>query len=175
MRLQDSCVQYWGTDSMCFAIPWHPCFCSNCSVTQHRVRKLWFLEFGIETLVYEFFIFWCFIFLLCRNSKWKFLDGVKISGAPPPRKVIVQQCICDLGILELLCNYVSVCFASKLSDDHRLVMVVKQFELYLVGLFHYLVMDVNEFWFFCHRHHLQRNFSLQGLRSAFVPLLLLKF
>ena len=39
----------------------------------------------------------------------------------------------------------SVCFASKLSDDHRLVMVVKQFELYLVGLFHYLVMDVNEF------------------------------
>ena len=57
----------------------------------------------------------------------------------------MQQCICDLGILELLCNYVSVCFASKLSDDHRLVMVVKQFELYLVGLFHYLVMDVNEF------------------------------
>lgn len=41
------------------------------------------------------------------NSKWKFLDGVKSSGAPPPRKVIVQQCICDLGILELLCNYAS--------------------------------------------------------------------
>ncbi|XP_059627802.1 uncharacterized protein At3g06530 [Cornus florida] len=39
------------------------------------------------------------------NNKWKFLDGVKLSGAPPPRKVIVQQCICDLGILEVLCNY----------------------------------------------------------------------
>lgn len=38
------------------------------------------------------------------NSKWKFLDGVKVSGAPPPRKVIVQQCIRDLGVLETLCN-----------------------------------------------------------------------
>ncbi|XAR66099.1 hypothetical protein NMG60_11012179 [Bertholletia excelsa] len=41
------------------------------------------------------------------NSKWKFLDGVKVSGAPPPRKVIVQQCIRDMGILEALCNYAS--------------------------------------------------------------------
>ncbi|KAA8539764.1 hypothetical protein F0562_026456 [Nyssa sinensis] len=41
------------------------------------------------------------------NSKWKFLDGVKASGAPPPRKVIVQQCIRDMGILEALCNYAS--------------------------------------------------------------------
>lgn len=24
-----------------------------------------------------------------RNSKWRFMDGVKVSGAPPPRKVIV--------------------------------------------------------------------------------------
>ncbi|KAI8564501.1 hypothetical protein RHMOL_Rhmol03G0186500 [Rhododendron molle] len=41
------------------------------------------------------------------NSKWKFLDGVKASGAPPPRQVIVQQCIHDRGVLEALCNYVS--------------------------------------------------------------------
>ncbi|KAF5959772.1 hypothetical protein HYC85_000981 [Camellia sinensis] len=41
------------------------------------------------------------------NSKWKFLDGVKASGAPLPRKVIVQQCICDMGVLEVLCNYAS--------------------------------------------------------------------
>ncbi|GAB4854073.1 hypothetical protein Ancab_022655 [Ancistrocladus abbreviatus] len=41
------------------------------------------------------------------NSRWKFLDGVKSSGAPPPRKVIVQQCICDMGVLEVLCNYVT--------------------------------------------------------------------
>ncbi|XP_057972834.1 uncharacterized protein At3g06530 [Malania oleifera] len=41
------------------------------------------------------------------NSKWKFLDGVKASGAPPPRQVIVQQCIRDMGVLEVLCNYAS--------------------------------------------------------------------
>ncbi|XP_022736219.1 uncharacterized protein At3g06530 isoform X2 [Durio zibethinus] len=41
------------------------------------------------------------------NSKWKFLDGVKVSGAPLPRSVIVQQCIRDMGVLEALCNYAS--------------------------------------------------------------------
>ncbi|OMO94828.1 U3 small nucleolar RNA-associated protein 10, partial [Corchorus capsularis] len=41
------------------------------------------------------------------NSKWKFLDGVNMSGAPPPRSVIVQQCIRDMGVLEALCNYAS--------------------------------------------------------------------
>ncbi|XWS60132.1 hypothetical protein CRYUN_Cryun07bG0008200 [Craigia yunnanensis] len=41
------------------------------------------------------------------NSKWKFLDGVKVSGAPPPRSVIVQQCIRDMGVLDALCNYAS--------------------------------------------------------------------
>ncbi|PIA50335.1 hypothetical protein AQUCO_01300820v1 [Aquilegia coerulea] len=39
------------------------------------------------------------------NSKWRFLDGVKVSGAPPPRKVIVQQCIRDMGVLDSLCKY----------------------------------------------------------------------
>uniref|UniRef100_A0A6N2JZM9 BP28 C-terminal domain-containing protein n=1 Tax=Salix viminalis TaxID=40686 RepID=A0A6N2JZM9_SALVM len=42
-----------------------------------------------------------------RNGKWKFLDGVKASGAPPPRNVIVQQCVRDMGVLEALCNYAS--------------------------------------------------------------------
>lgn len=41
------------------------------------------------------------------NSRWRFLDGVKVTGAPPPRKVIVQQCARDMGILEVLCDYVS--------------------------------------------------------------------
>ncbi|XP_030533160.1 uncharacterized protein At3g06530 isoform X1 [Rhodamnia argentea] len=41
------------------------------------------------------------------NTKWKFLEGVKVSGAPPPRQVVVQQCIRDMGILEVLCNYAS--------------------------------------------------------------------
>ncbi|KAL0547236.1 hypothetical protein IC582_017165 [Cucumis melo] len=43
--------------------------------------------------------------LVLGNSKWKFLEGVKLSGAPPPRKVIVQQCVRDLGVLEVICNY----------------------------------------------------------------------
>lgn len=39
------------------------------------------------------------------NSRWRFLDGVKASGAPPPRDVIVQQCIRDMGVLEVICNF----------------------------------------------------------------------
>ncbi|KAJ1272131.1 hypothetical protein BS78_06G179400 [Paspalum vaginatum] len=39
------------------------------------------------------------------NSKWAFLDGVKSSGASPPRSVLVQQCIRDKAVLETLCNY----------------------------------------------------------------------
>ncbi|CAA7017065.1 unnamed protein product [Microthlaspi erraticum] len=39
------------------------------------------------------------------NTKWKFLDGVKNTGAPPPRSVIVQQCIRDKQVLEALCDY----------------------------------------------------------------------
>ncbi|CAN6981738.1 unnamed protein product [Brassica oleracea var. botrytis] len=39
------------------------------------------------------------------NTKWKFLDGMKNSGAPPPRSVIVQQCIRDLNVLKALCDY----------------------------------------------------------------------
>ncbi|XP_078440573.1 ARM repeat superfamily protein [Wolffia australiana] len=57
------------------------------------------------------------------NNKWVFLEAVKTSGAPPPRKVIVQQCLCDRGVLEAICNYalpakgfchakVVVCFAT---------------------------------------------------------------
>ncbi|KAF6149893.1 hypothetical protein GIB67_008614 [Kingdonia uniflora] len=41
------------------------------------------------------------------NSKWYFLEGVKLSGAPPPRKVIVQQCMRDMGVLDALCEYAS--------------------------------------------------------------------
>ncbi|QHN96949.1 Ferrochelatase-2 [Arachis hypogaea] len=40
-----------------------------------------------------------------RNTKWRFLEGVRVSGALPPRTVLVQQCICDEGVLEVLCNY----------------------------------------------------------------------
>lgn len=51
----------------------------------------------------------------CRNTKWKFLDDVKITCAPPSRKAIVQQCVRDLGILDVLCDYVST------SDAHYLI------------------------------------------------------
>ncbi|GMH10729.1 hypothetical protein Nepgr_012570 [Nepenthes gracilis] len=39
------------------------------------------------------------------NSRWRFLGGVKATGALLPRKVIVQQCMRDMGVLEVLCNY----------------------------------------------------------------------
>ncbi|KAK6936870.1 U3 small nucleolar RNA-associated protein 10, N-terminal [Dillenia turbinata] len=39
------------------------------------------------------------------NDKWRFLHGVKVSGAPPPRTLIVRQCISDMGVLEALCDY----------------------------------------------------------------------
>ncbi|KAK1306394.1 Uncharacterized protein QJS10_CPA10g00970 [Acorus calamus] len=42
-----------------------------------------------------------------RNKVWGFLEGVKTSGAPCPRKVIVQQCIRDKGVLNAICNYAS--------------------------------------------------------------------
>ncbi|KAJ8645947.1 hypothetical protein MRB53_007695 [Persea americana] len=57
------------------------------------------------------------------NNRWGFLGGVKASGAPPPRKVIVQQCIrdkggCSGGHMQL---YLSASFASKLSKGHSLL------------------------------------------------------
>nr|XP_043631361.1 uncharacterized protein At3g06530 isoform X2 [Erigeron canadensis] len=39
------------------------------------------------------------------NGKWKFLDDVKTSGAPPPRKQIVQKCSSD--VLVALRDYAS--------------------------------------------------------------------
>ncbi|KAI3862328.1 hypothetical protein MKX03_036895 [Papaver bracteatum] len=40
-----------------------------------------------------------------QNSKWGFLEAVQKSGAPPPRSVLVQQCIRDRGLLVTLCDY----------------------------------------------------------------------
>ncbi|XP_026432640.1 uncharacterized protein At3g06530-like isoform X2 [Papaver somniferum] len=40
-----------------------------------------------------------------QNSKWGFLEAVQKSGAPPPRNVLVQQCIRDRGLLVTLCEY----------------------------------------------------------------------
>ncbi|KAJ3706936.1 hypothetical protein LUZ61_010641 [Rhynchospora tenuis] len=41
------------------------------------------------------------------NTRWRFLEGVKSSGAAPPRHILVQQCSRDRGLLETLCNYAS--------------------------------------------------------------------
>ncbi|KAM3682910.1 hypothetical protein ACJW31_12G106500 [Castanea mollissima] len=54
-----------------------------------------------------------------RNSKWKFLDGVKTTGAPPPRKVIMQQCIRDKGVLEAICDHAT---PSKKNQPSRFVI-----------------------------------------------------
>uniref|UniRef100_A0A0D9W7V0 BP28 C-terminal domain-containing protein n=1 Tax=Leersia perrieri TaxID=77586 RepID=A0A0D9W7V0_9ORYZ len=53
------------------------------------------------------------------NSKWAFLDAVKSSGAPPPRSVMVQQCIRDKAVLEALCNY-----AAPTKEFHHATTVV---------------------------------------------------
>ncbi|CAN0862884.1 Uncharacterized protein At3g06530 [Linum grandiflorum] len=45
--------------------------------------------------------------LVNTSGKWKFLDGVKKSGAAPPRTIFVQQSLRDLGVLETICNYAS--------------------------------------------------------------------
>ncbi|KAK8935819.1 hypothetical protein KSP39_PZI013811 [Platanthera zijinensis] len=82
------------------ALPYHD--------TQAFVRIVQLLDFG--------------------NKKWAFLEGVKTSGAPPPRKVIVNQCVRDKGVLEALCNYASpmkgfqhsrpvICFCTAVTVD----------------------------------------------------------
>ncbi|KAK8944415.1 hypothetical protein KSP39_PZI007998 [Platanthera zijinensis] len=82
------------------ALPYHD--------TQSFVRIVQLLDFG--------------------NKKWAFLEGVKTSGAPPPRKVIVNQCVRDKGVLEALCNYASpmkgfqhsrpvICFCTAVTVD----------------------------------------------------------
>ncbi|KAI3919122.1 hypothetical protein MKW98_016675 [Papaver atlanticum] len=43
--------------------------------------------------------------LQLNNSKWGFLEAVQKSGAPPPRNVLVQQCIRDRGLLVALYEY----------------------------------------------------------------------
>ncbi|KAF3785717.1 HEAT repeat-containing protein 1 [Nymphaea thermarum] len=51
---------------------------------------------------------------LSKNKIWSFLQGVKSSGAPMPRKTIVQQCLRDVGVLEAVCSYTVVCFCTAL-------------------------------------------------------------
>lgn len=74
------------------------------------------------------------IFLLllakcCRNGKWSFLEGVKSSGAPPPRNVLVQQFIRDKGLLETLCNY--VCTNLNFFDSEKFLQSHLEFVIYL--------------------------------------------
>lgn len=103
---------------------------------------------------FNFDFFFHFFFFLsriwCRNGKWKFLDGVKASGAPPPRNVMVQQCVRDMGVLEALCNYVRVLIILHLSGFWLLSYC---------ACFNYRMV--------CCRHLLQRSSSHQGLLSAF--------
>ncbi|XP_020965756.1 uncharacterized protein LOC107613360 isoform X3 [Arachis ipaensis] len=53
-----------------------------------------------------------------KNTKWGFLEGVRVSGAPPPRMVLVQQCIRDKGVLAVLCNYLPAGSSAPLHKLH---------------------------------------------------------
>lgn len=108
---------YNNEDLILCSLPYHD--------THPFVRIVQILDTRLERYDYVFLVcLWCELLLwllmwttslasdvslnFCkRNTKWGFLDGVKASGAPPPRMVIVQQCIRDKGILDALCNYVS--------------------------------------------------------------------
>lgn len=89
----------------------HP---ASLSTLEYLIRRYKIHEYNVEDLIlcslpyHDTHAFVRIVQLLkTGNSKWKFLDGVKVSGAPPPRAVIVQQCIRDMGVLEALCNYAS--------------------------------------------------------------------
>ncbi|QHO25092.1 uncharacterized protein DS421_12g378100 [Arachis hypogaea] len=53
-------------------------------------------------------------------------EGVSVSGAPPPRTVLVQQCIRDKGVLEVLCNYdaISLLKLSQLAIPRQFAVLV---------------------------------------------------
>lgn len=135
---------------MCLALPWHSCIRSSSATNRHWVRMLifaylmWWPRYQIQELTSSA----CF-----RNSKWKFLEGVKVSGAPLPRKVIVQQSIRDFGILECLCNYVCTypCVYTWLS-------------------FWFFFLMYYKYWMENYRWQLQRRLSHQGQYLAFVQL-----
>ncbi|KAI5081132.1 hypothetical protein GOP47_0004315 [Adiantum capillus-veneris] len=38
------------------------------------------------------------------KTRWRFLEGVRKSGAAPPRKVLVQQCLHDAAVLDGICE-----------------------------------------------------------------------
>lgn len=40
-----------------------------------------------------------------EKTKWHFLEGVKRSGAPPPRAILVEQCTRVTAVLETICEY----------------------------------------------------------------------
>ncbi|MCO5557097.1 hypothetical protein L7F22_010653 [Adiantum nelumboides] len=39
-----------------------------------------------------------------EKTRWRFLEGVKKSGAAPPRELLVQQCFHDLAVLDGICE-----------------------------------------------------------------------
>lgn len=102
---------------------------------EYLIRRYQIHIFNVEELVlcalpyHDTQVFVRIIQLLdFSNKKWAFLEGVKISGAPPPRKVIVKQCVRDKGVLEALCNYASptkgfqhsrpvICFCTAVTVD----------------------------------------------------------
>eukprot|EP00249_Psilotum_nudum_P036255 c6665_g1_i1 orf=77-697(+) len=54
---------------------------------------------------HETSLFVCIVQILqIEKTKWQFLEGIKKSGAAPPRTVLVQQCLQDTSVLEAICD-----------------------------------------------------------------------
>ncbi|CAN6457927.1 unnamed protein product [Victoria cruziana] len=81
---------------------------------EYLIRRYKVHIYNVDELVmcilpyHDTHIFVCIVQILDlrKNKIWNFLEGVKISGAPMPRKTIVQQCLRDVGVLEAVCSYV---------------------------------------------------------------------
>ncbi|EPS73231.1 hypothetical protein M569_01522 [Genlisea aurea] len=63
----------------------------NASISSYLRLLSGYIELGSALKTLEYLI------RRYKNSKWKFLDGVKSSGARLPREIIVQQCLRDMG------------------------------------------------------------------------------
>jgi hypothetical protein len=153
--MQGTCIQFGWVAAERTAIPWYTCVCSDRAAGQPRVSValVWIDAYFLHLSSILTCARWCVFF---RNSKWAFLGGVKSSGAPPPRSVLVQQCIRDKAVLETLCSYVRP----------------KLITLLMVGFCH----DFGSYLLIIHftsRLHQQRNSVTQGRSSAFALLWLL--
>ncbi len=97
---------------MCFAIPCHPCICSNSAFNWHKVRMLQLLYvvcFGKWWCIVKLWnlIFWPHCGVEIVNGSFLMVWRPQVP-VPPPRKVIEHQCIQHKSVLKAICDYVSI-------------------------------------------------------------------